>query len=924
MSESTGPANERAKEKINLPQTDFAMKANLPTREPEIIKIWEGQQIYQKLQKKNVGKKKFVMPDGPPYANGDLHMGHALNKCLKDFILKYKSMSGFEAPFIPGWDCHGLPIEHKVTKDLGPKRKEKTDKEIRELCRQEALKWVGRQRDQFKRLGIVADWENPYLTLQPAYEAEEVRELGRILKNGILYLGKKPVYWCWALQTALADAEIEYHEHRSPSIYVKFDMSDAAKKFATFKKPVSVLIWTTTPWTLPSNFGVALRPEFDYSFFDTENHGILFLAVELAEAVSKDTGIEMKEIGPRVKGQSLDRMEARHPFYERPSLFVLGTHVNLEGGTGAVHTAPGHGQDDYIVGQEYGLPVFSPVDDDGKYTDEVPEYKGVFVFDANPMVVERLKEKNALLSYKEFTHSYPHCWRSKTPVIYRATPQWFISMDDKNFNVRQKALQAIKNIQFVPDWGVKRLTSMVENRPDWCLTRQRNWGVPLPIFYCKNCGEAHFTEATSFRVADIMEKSGGIEGFFDNDVKALTGDIQCEKCQGKEFEKGRDILDVWFDSGVCFSAVQKKREGLGFPADMYLEGSDQHRGWFQTSLLASISSTGQAPFKSLLTHNFVNAADGRKMSKSLGNGVDPIDLTQKNGAEILRLWVASQDYGDDINFSQESYNRIMESYRRFRNTIRYLLGNLSDFKPGTHDVKIEQMLPIDRWALHELNQLTNIVTEHYERYEFFRVFQAFNNYFTTELSAYYLDVIKDRLYTFKTEGRERRSAQTVLWHLLDHLTRMLAPLASFLAEETYSHFPKKELESVLLTEFPQPIAAWENSDLALEFRQLLSVRAQVNKQLEEMRQNKVIGSSLEALVQIQAPPETLTLLKKYQTELREFFIVSEVKIGAESAELQILCQKALGEKCPRCWNYSAALQKNPQQQVCEKCLTALQ
>lgn len=913
------------KDTLNLPNTAFPMKADLNVREPQFIADWNDKKIYSRMVSENSQNGKFIMPDGPPYANGSIHMGHTLNKCLKDFVIKYKNLAGFETPFIPGWDCHGLPIEHKVTKDLGEKRKEKSDKEIRELCRKEALSWVEHQREQFERLGILADWKNPYLTLHSSYEAEEVRELGRILDNGILFRGKKPVYWCYALQTALAEAEIEYAPHTSPSIYVKFPFKPSAK-LGKFDKPVYAVIWTTTPWTLPSNVAVCVHPDFEYGFFDTGTEYWL-IAKELKETFNQATKTQFVSCLKTVKGAELEFEKAEHPFYSRDSVFILGKHVTLEAGTGCVHTAPGHGQDDYYVGTQYNLPILSPVDDEGKFTAEVPEYQGQHVFSCNEKIIEVLKSKNNLIQVSKLNHSYPHCWRSKTPLIFRATSQWFIKMDDEKFNVRKKSLDSIQEkIKFTPDWGIKRLTAMIENRPDWCVSRQRNWGVPIPVFYCTECDHVHMTSKFLNHVADIMENKHGIEAYFEGSTtELLGGDISCPKCNSKKWKKGTDILDVWFDSGVCHSAVVSRRpeytrkDGLKFQADLYLEGSDQHRGWFQTSLISSIASNGEPPFKHLLTHNFVNDESGRKMSKSLGNYVNPMDLVKTSGAELLRLWTASQDYGQDINFSKESFQRIQESYRKFRNTMRFLLGNLDGFNFEKDKVEFKNMRPLDRWALTKLNKLVAECKESYDKFEFFKVYHLLNNYFTVELSAHYLDLLKDRLYTAGKNSKDRRSAQTVLHHQLMKLVSLIAPITSFLAEECYSFYSGKTKDSVFLEPFPTPSADWIDKTVEDDFAKLFSMRELVTKKLETMRQEKQIGSSLEAKVKITAEGQDHALLQKYQEELCEFFIVSQFELG--QGTFLVETSKADGGKCPRCWYISIQVSKGSA--VCEKCERAL-
>jgi isoleucyl-tRNA synthetase len=913
------------KSTIQLPVTDFPMKGNLPEREPQMIAEWTKKDLYKKILEKNKGRTNFTFADGPPYANGNIHIGHVLNKCLKDFVVKYKNMSGYSCTFIPGWDCHGLPIELNVTKELGSKRKDKTDTDIRTLCRQEAGKWIDKQREQFIRLGIVADWQNPYLTMQPAYEAEEVRELARVLKNGILYRGEKPVYWCPTMQTALAEAEVEYHEHTSHSIYVRFPMVKGLEKFgdkiAKAGKPVSVAIWTTTPWTLPANLGVAVHPDFVYEFFDTGEDLVLF-AKDLREFVETETGKTFKPTGVTVKGTELDKMEARHPFYDRSSLFVLGDHVTLEAGTGVVHTAPGHGQEDYQVGLKYGLKIYSPVDPAGRYTKDVPEYEGTKIFDANPIIVERLRESGKLLGHKTFQHQYPHNWRSKTPLIFRATAQWFMAMDKPEYNVRKKALKVVGEIKFVPAWGENRLRSMVENRPDWVLSRQRIWGVPIPVFYCKKCEWALVDGEVMNRVADAIEKEDGIEAYHRHAESDFTKGAKCGSCGNTEFRRSTDILDVWFDSGVCHAAVQKRREGMKVPADIYLEGSDQHRGWFQTSLLSALGSHGETPFTTLLTHGFVMDTKGRKMSKSLGNVVEPEKIWTKQGAEILRLWAAYEDYGQDMSCGDESFARVTETYRRFRNTMRFLLGNIHDFNPERDPVAFKDMTLLDQWAMGRLNELVRKVTEAYDNYEFYKVYHALNLFFTVDLSAGYLDMLKDRLYTFKKDGRERKSAQTVLYTLLTHLTRLMAPITSFLSEETWAYIPGKKAESVLLTDMPKPQPEWDNEKLATQIAGLFEIRSDVSKTLEELRREKTIGGGLDAKVTITADGERGALLKTHNNLLSEFFIVSQVdvKVGGYG----VTAGKALGTKCERCWYFDEKTGQDARfPGACPKCVTAL-
>ncbi len=917
------------KSTVRLPQTDFPMKGNLPTKEPEILKQWDDKKIYQKMSTKNAGKKPFVFPDGPPYANGSIHLGHALNKNLKDIIVKYKNMKGQPTVFIPGWDCHGLPIEHKVLKDLSAKKVSKTDQEIMALCRAEAQHWVNHQRTQFRRLGILADWENPYLTMSADYEAEEVREFARAYKNGDIYRGEKPVYWNWTLKTALAEAEVEYHNHKSPSIYVKFNISDkmTLEKLGNPGKPTSMVIWTTTPWTLPANLGISLHPDFEYSVFDAGSENLV-IAKPLKEFFEKDTGVTLKE-GKTVKGKDLEFGKARHPFMDRDSLIILGEHVTADAGTGAVHTAPGHGVDDFNVGARYKLGVLNPVNDAGAYTEEVPEFQGMNIFKANPLIVEKLRNSGHLIAMKEIEHSYPHCWRTKTPLIFRTTPQWFMGLDLEHSQIRRKTMKEIEKVQFIPEWGRARFQAMMENRPDWCVSRQRIWGVPIPILMCKATGEPFADYDVMMKVADIIEKQGGIEAYYRVPADEIVGTAWQKSPQAKSdskfgsegFRHGRDILDVWFDSGICHAAVQKRREGMAFPADIYLEGSDQHRGWFNTSMLSSMATNGQSPYKALLTHGFVVDSQGRKQSKSLGNVIDPNEVSAKSGAEIIRLWTAYEDYGKDVSCGKEELDRVTETYRRIRNTMRFLLGAVSDFDPAKDMMDYEKLTAIDQWALHELYELTEKVTQAYDSYEFYKVYHLLNNFFTVDLSATYLDVLKDRLYTWKADGVPRRGSQTVLFLTTDYLVRMMAPILSFLSEEVYGYVKGTKAESVFLLEFPEAPMKWNNPSLNQKFTGLLKVRGDVQKVLENLRAQKVIGASLEASVTIKAEGDLLKDLKGFK-DLREFLIVSKVDVVMGSYE--VLAEKAPGEKCVRCWTYSTEISQVPATLgICPKCVEAL-
>lgn len=919
------------KSTIRLPQTSFPMKGDLPIREPQIIEKWEKNQIYQKILNKNNGKKSFTLPDGPPYANGSIHIGHALNKTLKDIIIKYKNMNGYSSVFIPGWDCHGLPIEHKVMKDLAEKKQVKTDAEILTLCREEASKWINVQKEQFKRLGILADWNRPYLTMDADYEAEEIREFARAFKNGVIYRGEKPVYWNWTLRTALADAEVEYHNHKSPSIYVKFNIIDE-KTLAILghpKKKTSIVIWTTTPWTLPANVAISLHPDFKYGLYDTGEENLI-IAQGLKESFEKDTQLSLTELST-LKGESLEFGKARHPWIDRDSILILGEHVSLDAGTGAVHTAPGHGMDDYRIGLKYQLPILCPVDDSGKFTNAVTEFKEMNIFKANPLIVEKLKNSNHLLAHKEIEHSYPHCWRSKTPLIFRTTPQWFIGIDLEGSEIRKKTLKAIDQIQFFPSWGEARLKAMMENRPDWCLSRQRIWGVPIPVLYCNATGEPLSDYNVMMKIADVVEKNGGIDAFYKTPTEIFLEKFELKNSDGYKnnaafgssgFRHGKDILDVWFDSGVCHAAVQKRREGMTFPADIYLEGSDQHRGWFNTSLLSSLCTNGVSPFKALLTHGFVTDSQGRKMSKSLGNVVDPQEVSSKSGSEIIRLWTAYEDYGKDVSCGKEELARVTETYRRIRNSMRFLLGSLNDFNPDTDLVPYEKLTSIDQWALNELATLNKKVVEAYEAYEFYKIYHALNIFFTVFLSATYMDVLKDRLYTCKFDGVPRRGSQTVLYYITDHLIRMMAPILSFLAEETYEHLKKtNKKESIFLEDFPQVFPQWINPSIAKNFETYLSIRSDVQKELELLRNQKIIGSSLEAKAIITCPKDDFEKLQAFK-ELQEFLIVSEVdlQLGDYGIEVEV----AAGEKCVRCWTYSTKLSKDLKHpMICPKCVEAI-
>ncbi|MCX3067589.1 isoleucine--tRNA ligase [Cetobacterium somerae] len=920
---------------LNLPKTSFQMRANLPTKEPNILKKWEDEKIYEKgLQK---GSKTFILHDGPPYANGGIHIGHALNKILKDIILKYKRLSGYTVPYVPGWDTHGLPIELKVSEELGAKMKEMSPLEIREKCTEYAKKWVEIQKEGFQRLGVLGEWDKPYLTLNPEYEAKQLEVFGELYENGYIFKGLKPIYWSPVTETALAEAEIEYKNHVSPSIYVKMEANKEIMDKLEMTEPLYLVIWTTTPWTLPANTGIALNGEFEYGIYKTEK-GNLILAKVLADKAFSDMGIKEMELIKEFVGADLENLTYKHPFLDRTGKVVLGTHVTAEAGTGVVHTAPGHGQDDYVVGVRYGLPIISPINNKGVLTEEAGQFAGLFYKKANKVIAEYLTETGHLLSYKEFEHSYPHDWRSKTPVIFRATEQWFIRCEGSD--LREKALRALDDVKFVPEWGRNRIGSMLETRPDWCISRQRTWGVPIPVFYNEATGKEIFEREILDRVIELVKKEGSA-AWVKYSAEELIGEDLLVKynLKGLELRKETNIMDVWFDSGVSHRSVLETREGLHRPADLYLEGSDQHRGWFQTSLLTSVGSTGDAPFKMLLTHGFVNDGEGKKMSKSVGNVVAPQDIIKVYGADILRLWCASVDYREDVKISDNILKQMAEAYRRVRNTARYILGNSSDFNPLTDAVAYEDLMEIDKWALNKLERLKRVVTESYEKYEFYNLFQEIHYFSGIDMSAFYLDIIKDRLYAEKADSKERRAAQTVMSEVLVTLTKMVAPILSFTAEEIWETLPEslKDSESVLLTDWYVNNDQYLNDELDTKWEEIVKLRKDVNKTLELARQgeNKIIGNSLDAKVILSADnAELARFLEDNKEILEEVFIVSQLVIanekddsfvkGEEQEALFVKVEHADGEKCERCWKYSTELGTNPEHPtVCPRCTSAL-
>jgi isoleucyl-tRNA synthetase len=937
---------------LNLPKTDFPMKANLAKREPEILKMWEGRGIYRQLSLQAKGREKYILHDGPPYANGHIHIGTALNKILKDFVVKSKFMAGCDSQYVPGWDCHGLPVEHEVEKSLGSKKGELSVVEIRRRCRDYATQFVEIQKEEFKRLGVFGEWENPYLTMNFEYQATIVKEFGKFLVDGVVYKGKKPVHWCPTCKTALAEAEVKYEDHRSPSIYVKFKMvstpspldgeggtarnrdkggGDIGDIFPSLKgKPIFVVIWTTTPWTIPANLAIALHPDFTYVAVDVGKE-IYILAEGLLEEAMKKFGIKAYRVLEKFPGKRLEGLRTRHPYLERDSVLILADYVTLDTGTGCVHTAPGHGQEDYESGVQYGLEIYSPVDDDGRFTQDVPYFAGQFVFDANGPVIQKLVEVGALVKEEVYEHSYPHCWRTNDPIIFRATEQWFISME-KN-GLRANALRSINEVNWIPPWGRDRIYGMIENRPDWCVSRQRAWGIPITVFYCSACGQPLVTPETIQHVVHLFEEKGADVWFAEEADRLLPKGTQCGQCGGKAFKKEMDILDVWFDSGVSYAAVLEKRDNLEFPASLYLEGSDQHRGWFHSSLLTSVGTRGRAPYRSVLTHGFVVDGEGKKMSKSAGNSIAPEEVIGKLGADVLRLWVAAEDYKDDIKISNEILKRLADAYFRIRNTYRFLLGNLYDFDPQKDRIGYPELYEIDRWALHQLQKLIARVREAYERFEFHIVYHSVQNFCAVEMSALYFDILKDRLYTFSTRSLGRRSAQTALYEILRALTSLMAPVLSYTAEEVWRSIPADpaKKESVHLTQFPEARDEYLDDALNDRWEKIWEIRSVATKALEEARKEKKIGLSLDAQVHLYLPEKTFDFLRSYEKELKSIFIVSSVTLhlvpsGAkDDKEVRVEILRAEGKKCERCWNYDGTVGSHSEHQtICQRCVEAIQ
>lgn len=920
-------------ETINLPKTDFPMRANLPKREPGFLAGWEqdNNALYHALMKKNEGKPLFVLHDGPPYANGNLHMGHALNKVLKDFIVRYKNMAGFYAPYVPGWDTHGLPIERQAIQAYGMDRDKVSVSEFRQKCEEFARKHVNTQREQFKRLGVIGDWEHPYLTLTHDFEAKQIEIFGEMAKKGYIYKGLKPVYWCPHDETALAEAEIEYQDEPCSSIYVKFAVTDdkgVIEKAIGTKENVYFVIWTTTTWTLPGNLAISVNPFFEYDLVKVPNGEIYVLAKELVNSVMQAAGIESWEVLATLLGSDLEMMKTQHPIMDRESVIITGEHVTLDAGTGCVHTAPGFGADDFIVCQKYNIPIIVPVDGKGYATEDAGKYAGMYYEKTTPIILDDLRACNALLAIEDIVHSYPHCWRCKNPIIFRATEQWFCSVDA----LKDDAVKACHEITWLPGWGEERMTSMIMERSDWCISRQRIWGVPIPIFFCKKCGKPLVNEQTIKLVSDLFREKGSNAWFEMDASEILPSDIHCE-CGCGEFDKETDTMDVWFDSGSSWAAVIEQREGQPIPVDVYLEGNDQYRGWFQSSMLTAIATKGIAPYKTVITHGMIVDEERQKMSKSLGNGISPQEILDQYGADILRLWVSSADYRQDMRISKEMFKHLAQNYLKIRNTARYILGNLEGFDPKTDMVAYDDLCELDRWALMKLNDLVAKVIKGYDDYEFHVVLHAIHNFCVVDMSNFYLDVIKDRLYCEEKNGVLRRSAQTAMYEILDALVRMIAPILCFTADEIWQAMPHRDGDdaaNIVLNAMPKANPAWAFAEEASsKWDKLIALRDDVNKALEEARKNKVIGKPLEAWVTVYADDETAALLETVPAdELAALCIVSKLRVicgngegmQGENLPVQIAIERASGDKCERCWMYVDSIghdSKHPT--LCARC-----
>ncbi|MDW7738722.1 MAG: isoleucine--tRNA ligase [Bacillota bacterium] len=906
---------------LNLPQTEFPMRANLPNREPDMLEFWASLDIHNKVLENRKGAPLYILHDGPPYANGDIHMGTALNKVLKDIINKYKTMQGCNCPYVPGWDTHGLPIEHQIIKTNKLNRKEISDLDFRKMCREYALKYVDIQRNQFKRLGVRGDWDNPYLTLAPEFEGRQIKIFGMMAERGYIYKGMRPVYWCASCETALAEAEIEYGNKISESIYVKFPLIDDLGLLDGVENRYC-LIWTTTAWTIPANLAIAVHKDFDYVLADAGSEQYL-LAEGLLEAVSKLAGSEKPwPILKRFKGSELVGMRCRHPLYDRESILLTGEHVTLEQGTGCVHIAPGHGHEDFAIGQANNLPILSPLDNSGYFTEEAGKYAGLRYDEGGKAVIEDLRLENALIKSLKFEHQYPNCWRCKSPLLYRATEQWFASID----GFRKEALEAIKKVSWTPSWGEERIYNMVAERQDWCISRQRVWGVPIPIFYCDDCSAPIINSETIEAVSELFSKEGSDAWFARESAEILPENFKCPECGHTEFRKETDTMDVWFDSGSSHDAVLETRSGLRWPAELYLEGSDQYRGWFHSSLLTAVATRGEPPYKAVLSHGWVVDGEGKKMSKSLGNVIAPEKIIKQYGADILRLWVSSADFTSDIHLSEGILKQLIEVYRKIRNTIRFLLGGCFDFDPDTQSFEYDQLEELDRWALYRLDRVTEKITGAYEKYEYHQFFHALHNFCVVDMSSFYLDVIKDRLYCSLPDDKIRRSSQTALMIIAERLVLLMAPILTFTSEEIWQHLPGRHLKSVQLADWPEQSSQWDDRELGKRWEVLLEVREDINWALEQARKEKVIGGSLEACLSIWADDPLYGQLKEYEDHLQDLFIVSHVKlerdrdsapenaVKGEHYPVTLLVEKSPGHKCPRCWIYTES-----EEELCPRC-----
>ena len=916
------------KDTCNLPRTAFSMKANLQTTEPETVARWDAMDLYGQIRAARKGAPLYLLHDGPPYANGEIHIGTAMNKILKDLVVKSHNMLGFDAPYLPGWDCHGLPIELKVDRELGAKKRAMSVADFRRACRAYAEKYVEIQRRDFKRLGIIGLWADPYKTMAFRYQAAIVRALGKFVAQDMVYKGKKPVHWCTQDRTALAEAEVEYEPHVSPSIYVEFPLSDASRAEARARvpelgdRPVSVLIWTTTPWTIPNNLAIAFHPDFDYGAYDVDGTAVV-VAKDLAAAVAAKTGRSFDTLLASFPGRTMERLVFRHPLYARDSLGVLADYVTLDAGTGAVHTAPGHGADDYNTGVKYGLEIYAPLDATGRYNDTVERFAGLTVWEANPRVEAALAEAGRLWHREDYHHTYPHCWRCHKPVIFLATAQWFIAMEAQD--LRQRALEAIADTRWIPSWGRARIEGMIANRPDWCISRQRAWGVPIPAMDCAACGTAVLTKELVEQAATVFDEHGADAWYERPIAEFLPSGLACPSCGGTTFERESNILDVWFDSGSSHEAVLPFRADHRWPADIYLEGSDQHRGWFHSSLLVGIGTRGRAPFDQVLTHGFVMAEDGRKMSKSLGNSVAPQDVIAQSGAEVLRLWASMVDYREDIRIGKEILTRTVEAYRKIRNVLRVLVANLYDFDPTDEAVPAEKMEEIDRWLLAKYAEAAARIVKAWDDYDYPTVFQTANQFITVDVSAFYVDVTKDRMYTFGAASEARRSGQTAMFIVADGLARLLAPILSVTMDELWRGLPGPREASVHMALFPRDTERFASADLLATWAQLATVRDAVNVELEKKRQDKTIGANLSAAVALTAAGDELALLRRYEAFLPTLFGVSVVTVAAGTEVARaVAVSRAAGVKCDRCWRVVPAVSSEPDRTgLCPRCVEAL-